>query len=169
MPIKLTEDSARLTELCRKAEAACTTLKTTHEWPVSLLEHFRGLPEAKAAPSFATTPATYRKSDATLYVNAEAFFAMTGDEQLAVVVHEVGHAVTGGDCFDADMFACEHGQQTALVAERTKHYGGAAGAEYAAALLQWKNPTSARAAFSSWRMKKLIGALCSRGGAARAA
>lgn len=158
MPIKLTENSDRIADVCRNAEAACTPLAATHEWPVVLLEHFRDLPEAKVAASYAKTPAAYRKSNATLYVNGETFFAMSADEQLAVVVHEVGHAVQPeGDCFDADMFACRHGQETTLVAERARHYGGAAGCEYGAALRQWKNPTTAREAFTIWRDKKRAG------------
>jgi hypothetical protein len=128
MPIKLTENSERIASVCRKAAAACASLATSHEWPVVLLEHFRSLPESNAAGSYATTPAAYRRSDATLYVNGETFFAMSEDEQLAVIMHEVGHAVEPeGDCFDADMFACRHGQETTLVTERAKHYGGAAG------------------------------------------
>lgn len=108
----------------------------------------------------ATTPAAYRKSDATLYVNAETFLAMSEDEQLAVIVHEVGHAVQPeADCFDADMFACQHGQEATLVAERAKHYAGAAGSEYAAALQQWRDPTTAREAFAIWRGKKLAGVI----------
>lgn len=158
MPIKLTENSERIANVCRNAEAACTPLATNHEWPVVVLEHFRDLPESKVAASYAKTPAAFRKSQSALYVNGEAFFAMTEDEQLAVVVHEVGHAVhPEGDCFDADMFACRHGQETTLVAERAKHYGGAAGWEYSAALRQWKNPTTAREAFTIWRGKKLAG------------
>ncbi|MDX2093699.1 MAG: hypothetical protein SFX73_38025 [Kofleriaceae bacterium] len=158
MPITLAEDSERIADVCRKAEAACTALPTTHAWPASLLEHFRDVPEAQVAPSYATTPAAFRKSDASIYVNAETFFAMSEDEQLAVVVHEVGHAVLpDGDCFDADMFACRYGQEAALVAERTKHFGGASGAEYAAALAQWRDPSSARAAYSRWRARKLAG------------
>lgn len=160
MPIKLTENSVRIAEVCRRAEAVCASLATSHEWPVVLLEHFRDLPEAKAAASYTTTPAAYRKSDAMLYVNGETFFAMSEDEQLAVVVHEVGHAVQPeGDCFDADMFACRHGQETTLVAERAKHYGGAAGSEYAAALQRWKDPRTAREAFALWRGKKLAGVI----------
>ncbi|MFO0762945.1 MAG: hypothetical protein U0359_41295 [Byssovorax sp.] len=157
MPITLTENAESIAEVCRKTEAACAALTTVHAWPVVLLDHFRDLPEAEAASSYASTPAGYRKSDATVYVNAEAFFAMAMSEQLAVLVHEVGHAVTDGDCFEADLFACEHGQEATLVAERTKHYGGAAGAEYATALQQWRDPERARSAFAAWRTKRLIG------------
>ncbi len=78
--------------MCRKAETACTALPTTHTWPAAPLDHFRDLPEAKAAPSYATAPAAFRKSEARVYVNAETFFAMSEDEQPAVVVHEVGRA-----------------------------------------------------------------------------
>lgn len=160
MPIVLTENSERIADICRKAEAVCASLTTSHQWPVVLLEHFRALPEAQAVLSYATTPAAYRKSNVALYVNAEVFFAMSEQERLAVIVHEVGHAVQpGGDCFDADMFACRHGQATTLVIERTRHYGGVAGSEYAAALLEWRDPTRARAAFSIWRAKRLAGVI----------
>lgn len=159
MPIKLTENSERIANVCRKAEAACASLATSHAWPLVLLDHFRVFPEAKSAASYVTTPAAFRKSEVTVYVNGETFFAMSEDEQVAVVVHEVGHAVTDGDCFDADMFASENGQEATLVAERTKHYGGVAGAEYAAALLQWRTPATARAAYATWRGKKLAGVL----------
>lgn len=157
MPITLDEQSEDLADVCRKAELACAGVPTTHAWPVVMTSDFRALPQVKLKAQ-ETTPAAYIPSTKTIHVNEPFFVGMSEDEQLAVLVHEVGHAVLeSADCFAADMFACQYGQEVALVAERRNHYGGAAGAEYAEALLKWREPDLARAAYSKWRARKLAG------------
>lgn len=159
MPIKLAEQDDRLGDVCRKAEDACAALRNTHEWPLTIVEDFRELPQVRLTRQ-ATTPAAFIPSERRICINEGPFFAMTDDEQLAVLVHEVGHAVLdSADCFEADMFACEHGQERTLVAERRKHYSGTAGDESAAALLQWREPKAARLAFVRWRGRRLSGVI----------
>lgn len=159
MPIRLEEHDEKLADLCRTAEHACAGVAGEHVWPVLLPEDFGSLPQVQLR-SQARTPAAFVPSAQTIYVNETPFFGMAEAEQVAVLVHEVGHAVLeSASCFEADMFACRHGQEEALVAERRKHYGAIAGDEYAAALLQWREPDRARAAFSRWHGRRLAGVI----------
>lgn len=158
MPIKLDELADRLSGVCRRAEIDCASVPAKHEWPVVLVEDFHELPQVKLKAQ-ATSPAAFIPSTKTIYVNEGSFFGMSEDEQVAVLVHEVGHAVLEADCFGADMFACQHGQEAVLIAERERHYGGAAGAEYADALRQWREPHLARKAYSRWHGRRLAGVI----------
>ena len=157
MPIKLKESATALATVCRQAEAACGPLPTKHAWAVDLLPNFLHLSGAKVGSAIAKSPAAFRPSTQCIEINGETFFDMTTNQQVAILVHEVGHAVRGEDDFEAEMFACEYGQQATLAAERAMHYGGSSGAEYAAMLSLWKTRGKAREAYDYWSNRKKAG------------
>jgi hypothetical protein len=155
MPVELKATSTRITRACVEAEAACVRVPSPHVWPVDVLDTFDDLAESEIR-ALRDTPAASRPSAHRIIVNAAAFFRLKADEQVAVLVHEIGHGVgfgTGGvgDCFEADQFACTHGQALVLVPMRREDYGDA----YAALLLGERTPANAREAFSQWKARRL--------------
>ena len=105
---------------------------------VECLASFDDLAEARTHAHRAS-PAGYVPARDRLVINSPVFDALDALTQMAVLGHEVGHAVRhrrgvsrpwGEDCFEADVLATRWGLGDALLADRERTYG----AEYAAIL-----------------------------------
>jgi len=156
--LTLHKDDSRLDDVCAAAESACNGISGSHEWPVVVHPHFAVFKARGGSSVFGTTYALYLRDIDTIFVNSANFFALADDLKTAVLIHEVGHAYLHAtksqdtDCFAADIFACEHGQEDSIVKERSSLGDG-----YVDALALRGSPAAAREAFGVWFNQKRVG------------
>lgn len=166
--MRLQESDPRLTELCRELEtravAGAAPEAADQNVPVTVLTDFSTLDVSKLHPIkqrlFREGPAMYRSEDRTVLVNASAFFCLEPGEQLAVLAHEVAHALRhrlginggGADEHETDLLACRLGCAEELIAHRALASRGRA-----EALKLWRNPSEALAALQHWFAMKVAG------------
>lgn len=165
--VRICEIDPKLASICRELEhrlADVTTLAEL-EVPVSLLPTFRDLPEARLLATYSTTPAAFRQSTKTIYVNDEYFFILSERSKLATLAHEVAHAfryLTGlipprnqeviHECMWADRLVCEWGFCDELIESRQSY-----GEEYIAALAKWPREAAFTNAMARYWQRKLAG------------
>lgn len=158
MAIRIKAGDGELEALCAELQAACSDVSSEADLVVRYSVDDDVLPKQGA---LATSPGFFRRSSATLILVRAEFDHMLPDEQLAIALHEIGHACQPDGMpmsdaeFDADLFVCERGHLEALAANRRRWYGrkGAAhGERYAAALAKWRDREDALKAMRHWYM-----------------
>ncbi len=166
--VNLKESDQRLTELCRgfESRAAAEPTLETLVLAVRLVADFTNLPDAKASAVLSGDAAGYLRSERSILISDTSFWQFPEHIRLAVLAHEVGHALCHRDglmsrkefawlseCQVADLFACRWGFHKALRAERDSYYG----ARYAEALDMWQDENAYISAMGRWRQQYLAG------------
>lgn len=136
--------------------------------PLVVKPDFLNEPEAKASRVIANDLSFYRPSQRTVFINDSKFWAVPAEEQLAIIAHEIGHALSHRDgiesqptfegvhsCQVADLLACRWGFYDALSSARRRDYGPQWGPRYTAALAQWKDQAAFAEAMARWRNQRL--------------
>lgn len=166
--MELKESDSKLATLCREFEGltdAVEQLKAA-ELQVVLLPDFAQEPEAAQSNVIRNTSAAYRRSLRSVIVNDSEFWNLDEDVRLAVLAHEVGHAICHRDglieaprfewlheCQVADLLACRWGFHAALRKERMASYGS----RYCDILDQWEDEESYVTNMARWRQQHLAG------------
>jgi hypothetical protein len=139
--MRLVESDPIIAPLCGAPEAV------TGEVPVQLMADFDAIDVSMLHPikqkRFREGPAMYRASDGRVLINATHFLRIPEGEQLAVLAHEVAHAlrdrlgIAGGsnDEHETDLLACRLGCAAELIAHRAHASPGRA-----EALALWETP-----------------------------
>lgn len=168
MTFRLNNSDPRLDANCREVESriGSNDQVTDHQWVVELLQSFSDLAESASSSKFASTPAFYRISTNTIYVNTSVFFGYSHNHQLAILVHEVAHALRAQpefgaikeelglhECTWADWHTCQWGCSAELIDERA----ASSGQTYASALSLWPNRDRFAAAMAKYRMQHAAG------------
>jgi hypothetical protein len=166
--MRLVESDPALAPLCRELEARSLSIRTpeavNREVPVQLMTDFDAIDVSRLHPikqkRFREGPAMYRASDGRVLINAAHFLRIPEGEQLAVLAHEVAHAlrdrlgIAGGsnDEHETDLLACRLGCAEELIAHRAHASPGRA-----EALALWETPASALAALQHWFAMSVAG------------
>lgn len=118
--------------------------------------------ESKSA-TIGRTPALYRLSTKTIYLNVTELSRLSEPERQAVVLHEVAHAYLHAtypgrnDCIGADLLVCRWGLGGALIANRRAP--GNYGDEYADLLgdVASEGEDAVREKLRRWQFRRLAG------------
>lgn len=130
---------------------------------VECLASFDDVAEARMH-SHRASPAGYVPTRDRLLINLQVFDALDAPTQVAVLAHEVGHALRhrrgesrpwGEDCFEADVLAVRWGLGDALLADRER----TPGPEYAAILRDVGTVAHAEvlSRYLHWQMRRNAG------------
>ena len=171
-PFSLRESSDEIAGLCRAVETVLAEVPelTGLDLRVEVLENFDNLPEAATSQSTKNSPAVYRQSTRTIYVNRSTFFRLPAAAQQGVLGHEIGHAIiqrdslmekfvaydrfgNAGEEFLADRLACQWGFYDGLRVERLTSYGES----YVAVLDKWRDESVYLDEIVAWHTLRLAG------------
>jgi hypothetical protein len=168
--MKLYESNQRLSSVCRFVEVRTQYLRdlATLELSVVILDNFNSLPEAKLSATVLRDAAAYRPSERQILINASMFLDLSDDVSVAVLVHEVAHAVCQRDSIRkrdpifgipvaeeiiADLRVCQWGFFDGLIKERLTSYGS----QYCEILKQWQVEDEFLRRMTVWYQQHLAG------------
>ncbi len=164
----LKESDHKLSPLCREFESRTVSVSTLAclDVPVLLTPDFTAEPESETSHGIRNDSAAYRRSLGSILINDSNFWELEFDVQMAVLAHEVGHAVCHRknlmeaeayklihECQVADLLACRWGFHGSLRKEREKSYGH----RYCKALDLWQDEQAYVARMARWHQQRLAG------------
>lgn len=131
--------------------------------PVEEREDFQAFATESKSATMGRTPALYRLSTRTVYLNGAELPRLPEVERQAVLLHEIAHAYlhatdpAGNDCIGADLLVCRWGLSAPLIANRRAP--GNYSDEYADLLARVaiEGEDAVRQKLREWQIRRLAG------------